>query len=57
MFNKNSLRLALSGSILVILLGSLSACSEDPTAPKTAPQHDVSTGICTISNGVVICLH
>jgi hypothetical protein len=55
MFNKNSLRIALSGSVLVILLGSLSACSGDPTAPKTAPQHDTTTGTCTIVNGYVIC--
>ncbi len=54
MFNKNSLRLALSGSILVILLGGLSACSDDVTAPSTAPQYtDAQT--CTLINGVMVC--
>ena len=54
MFNKNSLRLALSGSILVILLGGLSACSDDVTAPSTAPQYtDGQT--CMLVNGVMVC--
>jgi hypothetical protein len=54
MFNKHSLRLALSGSILVIVIGSMSGCSEDPSAPKVAPQHD-GTPTCNIINGIPVC--
>jgi hypothetical protein len=54
MFNKHSLRLALSGSVLVILIGSMTGCSEDPTAPKAAPQHD-TTQTCNIIHGIPVC--
>ena len=55
MFNKSSLRLALSGSILVILLGSLGGCSEDPTAPRVARQNDTTNSTCTVFNGILQC--
>jgi hypothetical protein len=54
MFNRNSLKLGLTGAVLVIIMGGFTACSDEgPTAPITAQQDNV--GNCTIINGVVVC--
>jgi hypothetical protein len=53
MFNRNSLKLGLTGAVLVIIMGSFTACSDEgPTAPVTAQQNEAT---CTIINGVLIC--
>lgn len=53
MFNRHSLKLGLTGAVLVIIMGSFTACSDEgPTAPITTPQFE--TG-CTIINGVYVC--
>jgi hypothetical protein len=53
MFNRHSLKLGLTGAVLVIIMGSFTACSDEgPTAVAT-PQHDYAT--CTLINGVLVC--
>ena len=53
MFNRHSLKLGLTGAVLVIIMGSFTACSDEgPTAVAT-PQHD--TAACYLSGGVLIC--
>ena len=55
MFNRNSLRLGLTGAVLFILVGGVSACSDqDPMGVEPVAQFD-STPNCTIVNGVIIC--
>ena len=54
MFNRNSLKLGLTGAVLFIIMGSFTACSDQgPTAPVAAQQTEAGT--CTIINGVWVC--
>jgi hypothetical protein len=53
MFNRNSLKLGLTGAVLFIIMGSFTACSDEgPTAPVTAQHDDIG---CTIINGAIVC--
>lgn len=55
MFNRNSLKLGLTGAILFIIMGSFTACSDaGPTEPN-GPQYSESGEICTHVNGVLVC--
>jgi hypothetical protein len=53
MFNRHSLKLGLTGAVLIIM-GSFTACSDEgPTAPVVAaPQYD--TG-CIVVGGMLVC--
>ena len=54
MFNRNSLNLGLTGAVLVIIMGSFTACSDEgPTGPVTPQYSDNTT--CTIIAGQLIC--
>ncbi|MGQ0815355.1 MAG: hypothetical protein ACT4O1_13005 [Gemmatimonadota bacterium] len=53
MFNKNSLKLGLTGAVLVIIMGSFTACSDGgPTAPE--PQYSSGEN-CTYIGGSIVC--
>ena len=54
MFNRNSLKLGLTGAVLFIIMGSFTACSDQgPTAPVAVQQAEGDA--CTIINGVLVC--
>ena len=53
MFNRHSLKLGLTGAVLVIIMGSFTACSDEgPTAVAT-PQHDTTN--CYYVAGQLVC--
>ena len=52
MFNRNSLKLGLTGAVLVIIMGSFTACSDEGPTSVSA-QHNQAA--CTYINGVVYC--
>jgi hypothetical protein len=52
MFNRESLKLGLTGAILVIIMGSFTACSDEgPTGPTA--QYD--TTHCWLEDGKLVC--
>jgi hypothetical protein len=54
MFNRHSLKLGLTGAVLVIIMGSFTACSDEgPTAPASAPQYD--TAGCYLVGNAIVC--
>ena len=54
MFNRHSLKLGLTGAVLIIIMGSFTACSDEgPTAVATTPQHDSAD--CVIVGGQLVC--
>lgn len=55
MFNRNSLKLGLTGAILFIIMGSFTACSDNSPTEPTGPQHAETAGECWIVNGQWIC--
>jgi hypothetical protein len=55
MFNRHSLKLGLTGAVLVIIMGSFTACSDEgPTGPST-PQYTDNAGNCVVVNGQLYC--
>ena len=55
MFNRNSLRLGLTGAVLFILVGGMTACSDtDPMGVQPVAQFDGTTN-CTVINNVIVC--
>jgi hypothetical protein len=54
MFNRNSLKLGLTGAVLFIIMGSFTACADGgPTAPTVTAQQDESA--CWYEDGRLIC--
>jgi hypothetical protein len=53
MFNRHSLKLGLTGALLIIIMGSFTACSDEgPTAPVATPQ--LNSG-CIVVGGMLVC--
>ena len=52
MFNRNSLKLGLTGAVLVIIMGSFTACSDEAISGPTA-QYDETT--CWYEDGRLVC--
>ncbi|MGQ0563022.1 MAG: hypothetical protein ACT443_14250 [Gemmatimonadota bacterium] len=53
MFNRNSLKLGLTGALFVMILGGFTACSDEgPTAP--APQY-TDSATCWVENNQLVC--
>lgn len=56
MFNRQSLRLGITGAVLFIILGSLTACSDNnPTEPTEVTARYDHTGCYIDAKGNVVC--